>query len=126
MCPKLLDHYTRRKFFDLAKASKSQIAAEAIQCFGQLYEIERAVAELDPDERSRRRHEDAKPIADALHAWLRLQRQRVSNGSGTAAAIDYHLKRWVALTHYLTDAQAPIDNNWIENQIRPIALGRKN
>ena len=60
--------HARRKFFDLAKASKSQIAAKAIQCFGQLYEIERAVAELDPDERSRRRHEDAKPIADALHA----------------------------------------------------------
>jgi len=32
----------------------------------------------------------------------------------------------VALTHYLSDGQVPIDNNWIENQIRPIALGRKN
>lgn len=40
--------------------------------------------------------------------------------------IDYSLKRWVALTHYLSDGQVPIDNNWIENQIRPIAIGRKN
>jgi len=118
--------HARRKFFDLAKASKSQIAEEAIPYFGQLYEIERSVAELDPDERLRRRHEEAKPIADALHAWLMLQRQRVPHGSGTAAAIDYSLKRWAALTHYLTDANVPIDNNWIENQIRPIALGRKN
>ena len=50
----------------------------------------------------------------------------VPNGSATARAIDYSLKRWVALTHYLSDGQVPIDNNWIVNQIRPIALGRKN
>lgn len=48
------------------------------------------------------------------------------HGSATARAIDYSLKRWVALTHYLSDGQVPINNNWIENQIRPIALGRKN
>ena len=48
------------------------------------------------------------------------------NGSATPRAIDYSLKRWVALTHYLSDGQVPIDNNWIVNQIRPIALGRKN
>ena len=41
-------------------------------------------------------------------------------------ALDYSLKRWVALTRYLDDGQLPIDNNRIENQIRPIALGRKN
>lgn len=46
--------------------------------------------------------------------------------TATAKAIDYSLKRWVALTYYLSDGQVPIDNNWIENQIRPIALGRKN
>ena len=50
----------------------------------------------------------------------------VPNGSATARAIDYSLKRWVALTNYLSDGQVPIDNNWIENQIRPIALGRTN
>ena len=67
-----------------------------------------------------------KPIADALHAWMLAQRQKVPPGSATAKAIDYSLKCWVALTHYLSDGQVPIDNNWIENQIRPIALGRKN
>jgi hypothetical protein len=40
--------------------------------------------------------------------------------------MDYSLRRWPALTEFLTDAQVPIDNNWVENQIRPIALGRKN
>ena len=118
--------HARRKFFDLHKANKSQIAHEAIHYFGQLYQIEREVAELEPDKRAQIRQDRAKPIADALHAWLMTQRQRVPNGSGTAAAIDYSLKRWAPLTHYLTDGCVPIDNNWIENQIRPIAIGRKN
>ena len=54
------------------------------------------------------------------------QRHKIPNSSATAKAIDYCLKRWAALTRYLSDGQIPIDNNWIENQIRPIALGRKN
>lgn len=43
-----------------------------------------------------------------------------------ARALDYSLKRWTALTRYIDDGQLPIDNNWVENQIRPIALGRSN
>ena len=43
-----------------------------------------------------------------------------------ADLLHYTLKRWAALTHYLTDGRVPIDNNWIENQIRPIAIGRNN
>ena len=48
------------------------------------------------------------------------------DGSGTAKALDYSLKRWVALTRYLDDGAVPIDNNHIEQQIRPVAVGRKN
>ena len=66
------------------------------------------------------------PIADALHQWLRQQRQKVPDGSATAKAIDYSLKRWKALTRFIDDGELPIDNNWVENQIRPIALGRNN
>ena len=50
----------------------------------------------------------------------------VPNGSATANALDYSLKRWVALTRYLEDGAVPIDNNQVENQIRPWALGRPN
>jgi len=46
-------------------------------------------------------------------------RQKVKDGSGTAKALDYSLKRWAALTRYLDDGAVPIDNNWVENQIRP-------
>jgi hypothetical protein len=54
------------------------------------------------------------------------QRQLVPNGSATAKAIDYSLKRWQALTRYIDDGDLPADNNRIENLIRPIAIGRSN
>lgn len=56
------------------------------------------------------------------------QRELVPEGSATATAkaLDYSLKRWVALTRYLEDGAVPIDNNQIENLIRPWALGRSN
>jgi hypothetical protein len=50
----------------------------------------------------------------------------VPSGSATAKAIDYSLGRWAALTRYLDDGTLPADNNWAENRIRPIALGRSN
>ncbi|MNF79595.1 Transposase IS66 family protein [compost metagenome] len=54
------------------------------------------------------------------------QRDLVPEGSATAKALDYSLKRWVALTRYLDDGAVPIDNNPVENTIRPWALGRSN
>jgi hypothetical protein len=60
-----------------------------------------------------------------LHAWLKAQRQRIPDGSATARAIDYSLGRWGPLTRYLDDGDLPIDNNRVENQIRPIALARR-
>lgn len=47
-------------------------------------------------------------------------------GSATIKAIYYSRKRWTALTRYIDDGHLPPDNNWVENQIRPIALGRSN
>ena len=67
-----------------------------------------------------------RPVANALKQWLDGQRPKVPDGSATAKAIDYSRRRWEALTRYLGDGRIPIDNNWAENQIRPIALGRSN
>lgn len=118
--------HARRKFFELHANHRSQIAGEALEFFGQLYAIEREGAELDAERRRRIRQERARPIADGLYRWLQLQRQRVPAGSATVKAIDYSLNRWAALTRYLDDGQVPIDNNWVENRIRPVALGRSN
>ena len=46
--------------------------------------------------------------------WMLGQRQKVSEGSAIAKALDYSLKRWAALVRYLDDGNLPIDNNWIE------------
>lgn len=118
--------HARRKFHELHVNHQSQIAAQALELFGALYGVEQEVAELPVHERVRIRQARAKPKAETLHRWLVAQRLRVPDGSGTARAIDYSLKRWQALTRYLDDGNAPIDNNWVENQIRPWAIGRSN
>jgi transposase len=118
--------HARRKFHQLWVNHKSEIAAEALPLFGRLYEIEREVHDLDDAQRKTIRQQKARPAADALRAWLVAQRQRVPDGSATAKAIDYSLGRWGALTRYLGDGALPIDNNWVENRIRPIAVGRGN
>ena len=118
--------HARRKFFDLQQANQSQLAGQALQLISQLYEVERQAKDYSTAERLRLRQQQARPIADALHAWMQAHRQKVPDNTGIARALDYSLKRWVALTRYLDDGNLPIDNNRIENQIRPIAIGRKN
>lgn len=118
--------HARRKFVDLHVAGKSQIAGQAIELIGQLYQVERDAQSLSVEERQQLRDTRARPIADALHRWMLAHREKVPNGSATAKALDYSLKRWAALTHYLEDGGLPIDNNRVENLIRPWALGRSN
>jgi transposase len=118
--------HARRKFHELWANHKSPVAQQALVHFGRLYDIEREVADLGAEERLRIRKEKAKPAADALYAWLTAQRQKVPPGSATVKAIDYSLGRWQALVRYIDDGDLPADNNWVENQIRPIAIGRNN
>jgi hypothetical protein len=118
--------HARRKFHELWANHGSALGEQALKFFGKLYEVERKVQPLEPDERKAIRQERSQPIADALHQWLTQQRQKVPDGSATAKAIDYSLKRWKALVRFIDDGELPIDNNWVENQIRPIAIGRKN
>jgi transposase len=118
--------HARRKFFDLHEANKSQIAADALALFGQLYDVEREVKDLDATTRRQIRQAKAKPVADTLHAWMLAHRLKVPDGTATAKALNYSINRWRALTRYLDDGTLPADNNYIENRIRPIALGRSN
>ena len=118
--------HARRYFFELHVNHQSQIAAQALHYIAQFYEIERDVKSLPTDERQRIRQARSKPLADALHQWMVLQRSQILDGSATAKALDYSLRRWAALTRFLEDGQLPIDNNWVENQIRPVAVGRSN
>lgn len=118
--------HARRKSFDLHAANKSQLAEQALYSIAGLYKIERQARDMSDEERRRIRQEQASPILDTLHAWMLAQRDRVPDDSAIAKALDYSLKHWAALTRYLEDGAVPIDNNWVENQIRPWALGRSN
>lgn len=118
--------HARRKFVELHVAGKSQIAGQAVEYIKQLYKVEHEARDLKAEERQQLRQDHSKPIADALHDWMQTQRLKVPEGTAIANALDYSLKRWAALTRYLDDGAIPIDNNRVENLIRPWALGRKN
>jgi len=120
--------HARRKFHALYVNHQSQIAGEALEYYGLLYEVERKAKDLALDTVARvvLRRSEAAPAAESLHRWLTKRLAEVAPGSATEKAIKYSLGRWVPLTRYLDDGELPIDNNWIENSIRPVALGRKN
>lgn len=120
--------HARRKFHALHENHRSEIAAEALELYGALYGVEREAQDLGLDAEGRRalRQVKARPLADQLQSWLERKLTQVPEGSASAKAILYSLRRWSALTRYLDDGTLPIDNNWVENRIRPIALGRNN
>lgn len=118
--------HARRKFFDLAQASGSPIAQRALRHIARLYRIEAHAADGGIAERQALRARYAQPRLRLFQSWLINTRLTVPDGSGTAKAIDYTLKRWPALCRYAASGHLPIDNNPVENVIRPIALGKKN
>ena len=118
--------HARRKFHELWANHGSKVGEQALRYFQLLFRIEEDLAAATTEERERVRRRKSRRVAAALHKWLLAQRRLVPEGSATAKAIDYSLKRWTALTHYIRHGDVPISNNWVENQIRPIALGRSN
>jgi transposase len=118
--------HARRKFFDLAQASGSPVAARALRHIGRLYRIEDKAKGKTAEERQRLRAKHSVPRLKLYRAWLLKTRAKVPDGSGTAKAMDYTLKRWDALARYAGTGHLPIDNNAVENDIRPIAVGKKN
>ena len=120
--------HIRRKFFDVHAASGSPVVEEALRRIAGPYAIEQQGAGLDPPQRLalRQCQHQAIPAPAQWHAWLLATQRTVAAGSGTAKAVDHALKRWPALERYASSGTLPIDNNPVENAIRPIALGKKN
>jgi hypothetical protein len=90
--------HARGKFFDLHVANKSQLAEQALYSIGGLYEVERQARDMSTEDRWRIRQEKAGRIINRLHEWMLDQRDLVPNASAMAKAMDYSLRRWVALT----------------------------
>jgi transposase len=117
--------HARRKFDELAKANASPVALHAIQRIAGLYRIEQEARAMTAPDRLHSRQLRAKPLWDELQVWLKLERTRVADGSGIAAALDYSLNRWTALGRFLHNGEVSIDNNHVERLMRPWAMGRK-
>lgn len=121
--------HARRKFFDAAKLQpkgKTGRPDQALALIGKLYLIERQARELDPDSRHQLREQQSRPVIDKLQAWLAKTLPRVAPKTKLGQALHYLHNQWPALVAYLDDGRYPIDNNGIENAIRPFAIGRKN
>lgn len=117
--------HARRKFDELIKVNQSPVALQAVQRIALIYRVEREAQALTADERLAMRQVRSKPLWEELHLWLRLERSRVPEGSAIARAIDYSLNAWGPLTAHLRDGRVPVDNNHVENLMRPWAMGRK-
>jgi hypothetical protein len=65
------------------------------------------------------------PILEEIRQWMIEQYKTVTPKSPIGKALEYSMKRWKELSAYTSDGRLEIDNNKIENEIRPIALGRK-
>ena len=118
--------HARRKFNDLWANHGSEVGRKALRYYQVLFRIEREIEDLPRERRQRIRQRKSRRVLAVFHRWLLAQRPLVPPGSATIKAIDYSLKRWAELTRFADDADVPISNNWVENQIRPIAIGRSN
>lgn len=117
--------HIRRKFFE-AKSSHLREAEYALKSFRAMYRVEKAARELAAGERLAYRHEHLKPLLNAFGDWLEGYRERVLAKGLFATAINYGLGQWPLMSAVLEDGRIELDNNGIKNQVRPLALGRKN
>ena len=113
---------------DVSKASKKKNgqAAYAIKLIAKLYQIEKSMKEASPEARYAERQARAEPIIDTLKDWLDDTRPKVAPKTTLGKALHYLDHQWTRLIGYLNDGRYPIDNNPVENAIRPFAIGRKN
>lgn len=119
--------HARRKFTEAAEASKNKGSAHAaLSLIQKLYLIERDGKELEPEERKRLRQERAVPVLDSIREWLERKAEGLLPEGYLGKAVAYALKFWPRLARYVEDGIIPIDNNGVENALRPECLGKKN
>ena len=121
--------HARRPFAELTKTHHTTgLAHDAIKFYRKLYAVEAQARDnqLSAQARYDLRREKSVPILDAFKKWLDHHLHKTSEQGAIGKAIRYCIAHWVELNNYLLDGRVEIDNNLIENAIRPFALGRKN
>lgn len=119
--------HARRMFYE-AQANDADRTAYALQQFANLYAIERNIKEqqLTHEQALQLRQQQAVPILQSFGKWMKEQYVQTLPKSTIGKALGYSIERWNELSIYATDGKLNIDNNPVENSIRPVAIGRKN
>ena len=122
--------HVRRKFVEAidieGSGSPKTVAQDAVNLIGMFYSIERRTKDLTAAQRLDLRKSESQIIMQQLEALLDQEISRLPPKSPTGRALRYMQNEWEALQVFLRDGRVPIDNNAIENAIRPFAVGRKN
>ena len=117
--------HVRRKFFEIDQVQPNSFATDVLHAIASLYAVEKAIKGKLPDQRAVIRQARAGPTLETLKKQLRKALSQVPRKVPLAKATQYALTRWDALSRYADDGSIEINNNLIERETRPIALGRK-
>jgi transposase len=117
-----------RRHFEHAIENDKQRASIALQMIQELYKVEAEArnAGLSPSQRKELRLTKSLPLINSLGKWISQEVKYTLPKSQIGKAMGYAIARWEELSIYLYDGILEIDNNLVENVIRPVALGRKN
>jgi transposase len=119
--------HVRRKFVDAEKAAGATESTQwVLERIRKLYRIEEEIKDLTPEKRKKHRQRAAQPITQEIFERLDRLRETIPPTGALGKAVAYALKNQARLLTYLEDGGIPIDNNWVENAIRPFVVGRKN
>ena len=119
--------HARRKFTEALKEDKAG-AEYALKQIGMIYKVEDMASdqEMDYQQRSELRKRLAYPILRAFEKWLEQYYPKALKNGRMGSAVKYTYNIFHRLSRYHLDGRYQIDNNGVENAIRPLALGRKN
>ena len=117
--------HVRRKFIECEKIFSKEATA-VLQMIGELYRLENKWKALDPPGRKKQREEFSEPVFLKLETYLRALKEKTLPRAPLMEAINYTLNQWEEITRILEDGRYHLDNNAIEREMRPIAVGRKN
>lgn len=117
-----------RRLFNEALQNDEARASYALKQMQELYAIERDAKEqgLSFEERKELRQQRSVPVLESLGSWMKRQYIEVAPKSAIGKALAYSIERWDRLSLYTKEGMLNIDNNPVENSIRPVAIGRKN
>jgi transposase len=117
--------HARRKFVE-AEPAAPEVTRTILRLIKGLFDLEARLKDRAPDERLRRRQAEALPALESLHTLLLEQKAKLLPKHPLAQAIGYTLNQWTELTLFTTDPDVPLHNNLAEQQMKRIALLRKN